>query len=64
MLINLMKKNVGKLESVVFGGIFEIWSKDGSTFFIAFSSIKILKNLKNPVKKRSNFNEEIIEKNQ
>jgi hypothetical protein len=24
MLINLMKKNVGKLESVVFGGIFEI----------------------------------------
>jgi hypothetical protein len=32
-----MKKNRWEIGIVVFGGIFEIRSKDGSTFVVAFS---------------------------
>jgi hypothetical protein len=36
MLINLTKNNRWEIENVVFGGIFEIRSKDGSTFVVVF----------------------------
>jgi hypothetical protein len=41
MLINLMKKNRWEIGKLGFWRIFEIRSKDGSTFFVVFQKIKI-----------------------
>ncbi len=50
VLINSMKKNRFEIGNVVFGGIFEIWSKDGSTLVVVFQRLKFSINLKNPAK--------------
>jgi hypothetical protein len=49
---NSLRKNRWEIGNVDFGGIFEIRSKDGSTFFVVFQKIKILGNPEKSRQKR------------
>ncbi len=59
-----MKKNVGKLEAWFLEGFLKFDRKMAALSLSFLQKIKILEKLEKSRQKRSNFNEEIIEKNQ